>query len=55
MHHLAEREIRCPAPMALQAAELGLTGLKVYGRGTVVTPEFLPVENFSHQVGGELN
>jgi ABC-type branched-subunit amino acid transport system substrate-binding protein len=29
------------APMAMQAAELGLTGLKVYGRGTVVTPEFL--------------
>jgi branched-chain amino acid transport system substrate-binding protein len=29
------------APMAMQATELGFTNLKVYGRGTVVTPEFL--------------
>ena len=27
-------------PMALQAQEVGLTNVKVYGRGTVVTPEF---------------
>lgn len=27
-------------PMALQAQEVGLTNVKVYGRGTVVTPDF---------------
>ena len=27
-------------PMAVQSKELGMTGIKIYGRGTVVTPEF---------------